>query len=87
MTLEQEQLNMMKEMGLSHSEEISSTLIDAGNKLTEKLQEVEESSMKPEIKQQTMKNVWSVWEKTNKRIMDSVDTYIDELYEKEKKKL
>jgi hypothetical protein len=87
MTLEQEQLNMMKEMGLSHSEEISSTLIDAGNKLTEKLQEVEESSMKPEIKQQTMKNVWSVWEKTNKRIMDSVDTYIDELYEKEKRKL
>lgn len=87
MALENQQLNMMKEMGLSHSDDISSTLINAGTMLTERLREVESSDMDPEIKQMTMKNVRSVWEKTNHRIMDSVDTYIDELYEKEKRKL
>ncbi len=54
---------------------------------SKKLREIEKSDMQPEIKQQTMENVRSVWEKANKRIMDSVDTYIDELYEKERKKL
>lgn len=87
MALESEQLNMMKQMGLSHSEEISSTLISVGTMLTEKLREVERSDIEPEIKKKTMENVRSVWEKTNRRIMDSVDTYIDELYQKEKKRL
>ena len=40
--------------------------------------------MLPEIKQMTLKNVRHVWNKTNTRIMESVDTYMDELYEKEK---
>lgn len=84
MILEKEQLQMMKEMGLSHSEEISNTLIKAGNMLTAKLQEVEESSMVPEIKGMTLKNIRRVWDKTSQRILESVDTYIDELYEKEK---
>ena len=84
--LEKEQLEMMKELGLSHSEEISNTLIKAGNMLTAKLQEIEESSMKPEIKKMTLSHVRTVWEKTNQRIMQSVDTYIDDLYEKERKR-
>lgn len=84
MVLEQQQLEMMKEMGLNHSEEISDTLIKAGNLLTSKLQQIEESSMLPEIKKMTLKNVRHVWEQTNQRIMDSVDTYMDELYEKER---
>lgn len=66
--LEKEQLEMMKELGLSHSEEI------------------EESSMKPEIKKMTLSHVRTVWDKTNQRIMQSVDTYIDDLYEKERKR-
>lgn len=84
--LEKEQLEMMKELGLSHSDEISDTLIKAGNMLTSKLQEVEESSMKDDIKKMTLDHVRRVWEKTNERIMQSVDTYIDDLYEKEKKR-
>jgi hypothetical protein len=87
MYLEKEQLQMMKDIGLSHSEEISNTLIKAGTMLTSKLEEIEESGMRPEIKTLTLKNVRHVWEKTNARIMESVDTYMDELYEKERKRL
>lgn len=84
--LEKEQLEMMKELGLSHSEEISNTLIKAGNMLTAKLREIEESNMKDEIKKSTLEYVRRVWDKTNERIMQSVDTYIDALYEKERKR-
>ncbi|MFP4331353.1 MAG: hypothetical protein ACOC45_04760 [Alkalispirochaetaceae bacterium] len=84
--LEKEQLEMMKELGLSHSEEISNTLIKAGTMLTNKIGEIERSSMTQEIKMATLKRVERVWEKTNDRIMQSVDTYIDELYEKEKRR-
>ncbi len=84
MVLEKQQLAMMKAMGLSHSDEISETLIDAGNMLTNKLHKVEESDMAPEIKSSTMKQIRQVWEKTNNRIMESVDTYMDELYERER---
>ncbi len=84
MSLEKEQLEMMKEIGLSHSEEISNTLIKAGRMLTAKLHEVENSEMLADIKQLTFRNVKQVWDKTNARIMESVDTYMDELYEKER---
>ena len=84
MLLEKEQLKIMQEMGLSHSDEISKTLIRTGNMLTEKLQDVEESRMEPEIKLMTLKNIRRVWEKTNDRIMESVDTYMDELRDKER---
>ncbi|TVR90498.1 MAG: hypothetical protein EA428_08295 [Spirochaetaceae bacterium] len=84
MYLEAQQLQMMKEIGLDHSEEISSTLIRSGNMLTNKLREVEESDMLPEIKHMTLKSVRRVWEKTNDRVLASVDTYMDELYEKER---
>lgn len=87
MVLEKEQLRMMKEMGLSHSEEISDTLIQAGTMLTNKLHEVEDSTMEPDIKAMTVKNIRRVWDKTNKRILESVDTYIDELYEKESRRI
>ena len=82
--LEQEQLQMMKEIGLAHTNEISDTLIKSGTMLTAKLDEIESSGMLPEIKQMTLTNVRHVWNKTNTRIMESVDTYMDELYEKEK---
>jgi hypothetical protein len=84
MVLEKQQLEMMKAMGLSHSDEISETLISSGNMLTGKLKKVEESDMAPEIKVSTIKQIRQVWEKTNNRIMESVDTYMDELYEKER---
>jgi len=84
MVLESQQLEMMKAMGLSHSDEISETLIKAGNMLTDKLSKVEVSDMAPEIKVSTIKHIRQVWEKTNTRIMESVDTYMDELYEKER---
>ncbi|MFP4613817.1 MAG: hypothetical protein ACLFM5_10525 [Spirochaetaceae bacterium] len=84
--LEKEQLEMMKELGLSHSDEISDTLIKAGTMLTNKLEEIEKSEMKDDIKKMTLDHVRRVWEKTNERIMQSVDTYIDDLYEKEKKR-
>jgi len=84
MVLEKEQLEMMKAMGLSHSEEISNTLIKAGNLLTSKLKDVEDSEMDPEIKIMTTRHIRQVWEKTNSRILESVDTYMDELYEKER---
>jgi hypothetical protein len=83
MVLEKQQLEMMKAMGLSHSDEISETLIQAGSMLSEKLNKVEESDMPPEIKVSTIKNIRQVWDKTNRRIMESVDTYMDELYERE----
>ena len=54
--------------------------------LTNKLQEIEHSEMTDEIKKMTLDHVRRVWEKTNERIMQSVDTYIDDLYEKEKKR-
>jgi len=84
--LEKQQLEMMKELGLSHSDEISDTLIKAGTMLTSKLEEIEESTMQDDIKKMTLDHVRRVWEKTNERIMQSVDTYIDDLYEKEKKR-
>lgn len=87
MVLEQQQLEMMKELGLNHSEEISDTLIKAGNLLTRKIEEVENSTMIPEIKAMTLKNVRHVWEQTSQRIMDSVDTYMEQLYEKERKRI
>ncbi len=40
--------------------------------------------MLPEIKNMTLKSVRRVWEKTNDRVLASVDTYMDELYEKER---
>ncbi|TVR34678.1 MAG: hypothetical protein EA404_02105 [Spirochaetaceae bacterium] len=87
MYLEKEQLQMMKEIGLAHSEEISNTLIKAGRMLTTKLMEIESSEMLDEIKSMTLKNVRRVWEKTSDRVMKSVDTYMDELYEKEQRRL
>lgn len=87
MSLEKAQLEMMKEMGLSHSEEISDTLIKAGMMLTAKLEEIERSNIQKDIKTMTLRNVRHVWDKTNARIMESVDTYMDELYEKEKHRL
>ncbi|ORC37394.1 hypothetical protein B4O97_04170 [Marispirochaeta aestuarii] len=83
MVLEKEQLKMMKEMGLSHTDEIAETLMKAGLMMTEKLKEVEESRMEAEIKLMTLTNIRRVWDKTNSRIMESVDTYMDELWEKE----
>jgi hypothetical protein len=85
MALEKEQLEVMKKMGLSHTDEISNTLIKSGNMLTEKLEEVEKSDMRDDIKKMTIDNIRSVWNKANQRILDNVDTYMDELYEKERK--
>lgn len=87
MTLEQQQLEMMKELGLAHSEEISNTLIKSGRMLTGKIVEIEESEMLPDIKQMTLKSVRHVWDQTNQRILESVDTYMDQLYEKERRKI
>lgn len=84
MVLEKQQLAMMKAMGLSHSDEISETLIQAGNMLTDKLQKVEESNMPDEVKASTLKQIRQVWDKTNSRIMESVDTYMEELHERER---
>ncbi|MBI9100473.1 MAG: hypothetical protein JEY91_18480 [Spirochaetaceae bacterium] len=52
--------------------------------LTDKLREVEGSTMEPDIKIMVLGNIRTVWTKTNSRILESVDTYMDELYEKEK---
>ena len=83
MILEKDQLQLMKDIGLSHSDEISNTLIKAGTMLTEKLKQVQEAPIEPEIKQMTMENIRTVWTKTNRRIMENVDTYMDELQERE----
>ncbi|GEM_PF-1802239 len=87
MMLEQQQLDMMKEMGLEHSDEISNTLIKSGRMLTRKISEIEESDMLPDIKKMTLTSVRHVWDQTNQRILESVDTYMDELYEKERRKI
>jgi hypothetical protein len=87
MVLEREQLDMMKNMGLSHSSEISDTLIKSGTMLTAKLEEVAESKMESEIKVNVIKSIRIVWEKTNCRIMESVDTYMEELSAKEKARI
>ncbi|MCF6335414.1 MAG: hypothetical protein L3J12_06710 [Spirochaetales bacterium] len=84
MILEKDQLQLMKDIGLSHSDEISNTLIKAGTMLTEKLRQVEEAAIEPDIKKMTMENIRTVWTKTNMRIMENVDTYMDELQEREK---
>ena len=73
-------------LGLAHSEEISNTLIKAGRMPTTKLLEIESSAMLDEIKTMTLKNVRRVWEKTRDRVMKSVDTCMDELYEKGKRR-
>jgi hypothetical protein len=83
MILEKDQLQLMKDIGLSHSDEISNTLIKAGTMLTEKLQQVQDAPIEDEIKQMTMENIRTVWTKTNKRIMENVDTYMDELQQRE----
>ena len=83
MILEKDQLQLMKDIGLSHSDEISNTLIKAGTMMTEKLLQVQDAPMEPEIKQMTMENIRTVWNKTNMRIMENVDTYMDELQERE----
>ena len=87
MVLEREQLNMMKSLGLSHSDEISNTLIKSGQMLTDRLREVEDSDMETDIKKMVYSNIRKVWEKTNTRILESVDTYMEELYAKERARI
>ena len=87
MVLEREQLEVMKKMGLSHTDEIANTLIKSGTMLTDKLREVEASDMNPDIKGMIMKNIRTVWDKTNNRILENVDTYIDDLYAREKARI
>ena len=86
LNLEKEQREMMGEIGLSNTEEIANTLIKSGKLLTDKINEVNKSDMDSEIKTNTLKNIRSIWDKTNERIMGSVDTYIDELAEREQQK-
>jgi len=85
MALEAQQVQMMKDLGLDHSGEVSDTLIKAGNMLTRKLEEVHSSSMTTDIKEQTVSRIRRVWDRTNQKIEDSLDSYMDELYEKERK--
>ncbi len=85
MSLERQQVQMMKDLGLDHSDEVSDTLIKAGNMLQRKLNDVIESSMSEEIKQNTLTNIRRVWDRTNSKIMDSLESYMDELYEKERR--
>ena len=85
MTLERQQVQLMKDLGLDHSDEVSDTLIKAGNMLQQKMDEVRVSTMSDEIKQVTLSNIRRVWDRTNNRIMDSLDSYMDELYQKEVK--
>lgn len=87
MTLEREQLEVMKNLGLSHTDEISNTLIKSGTMLTGKLREVEASDMDMDIKKMIMGNIRMVWDKTNSRILENVDTYMDELYAREKARI
>ncbi len=79
MALESQQVQMMKDLGLDHSDEVSDTLIKAGTMLTRKLEEVSSSVMTDTIKR--------VWNRTNEKIMNSLDSYMDELYEREQKRL
>jgi len=85
MALEAQQLQMMKDLGLDHSDEVSDTLIRAGEMLTRKLDEVRTSIMSDTIKDRTIDAIERVWDRTNRKIMDSLDSYMDELYEKERK--
>ena len=50
--------------------------------MTQKLLEVQDAPMEPDIKQMTMENIRTVWTKTNMRIMENVDTYMDELQQR-----
>lgn len=64
MALESQQVQMMKDLGLDHSDEVSDTLIKAGTMLTRKLEEVSSSVMTDAIKQRTIDNIgrlWTVW--------------------------
>ena len=83
MRIEHEQLKMMEDIGLTNTQEISNTLIKAAEMLTQQLEVVENSNLKPDIKEMTLKNIRKVWDKTNDRILNSVDSYIDELHKKE----
>jgi hypothetical protein len=85
MALERQQVQMMKDLGLDHSDEVSETLIKAGMMLQKKLEEVAGSLMSDEIKERTVMNIQRVWDRTSEKIMDSLDSYMDELYEKEKR--
>jgi hypothetical protein len=84
MALEHQQVQMMKELGLDHSDEVSDTLIKAGNMLQSKLNEVASSSMADDLKERTIGNIRRVWDRTNDKIMTSLDSYMDELEEKER---
>ena len=85
--LEKQQIQMMKDLGLDHSAEISNTLIKAGNLLTEQLNEAANSRMEDEVKAMTIENIRKVWNRTNEKIMESLDTYMEELYIKNNKHL
>jgi hypothetical protein len=86
MKIENENLKVMQDLGLSQAVEMAGTLIKSGTMLTEKLKEVKKSTMTPEIKKITMDQIREIWNKTNTRIRDSVDTYMTELTEKERNK-
>jgi hypothetical protein len=45
-----QQLDLMKSLGLSHSDEIAATLIRSGEMLTSKIREVNASDMEDDIK-------------------------------------
>ncbi|RKX83655.1 MAG: hypothetical protein DRP70_14455 [Spirochaetes bacterium] len=85
MALEHQQVQMMKELGLDHSDEVSDTLIKAGTMLQKKLDEVATSPMSDTLKEQTVGNIRRVWDRTNAKIMTSLDSYMDELEEKERR--
>ncbi len=87
MRLEEEQLSLMKDIGLSHTQEIADTLSRASAMLNDKLVEIGESELMPDIKQMTLTNVRRVWERTIARVTESVDTYMDQLYQKERTRL
>ncbi len=84
MALEHQQVQMMKELGLDHSDEVSDTLIKAGTMMQKKLDEVASSPMAATLKEQTINNIRRVWDRTNEKIMNSLDSYMDELEEKER---
>ncbi|MBF9018479.1 MULTISPECIES: hypothetical protein [unclassified Oceanispirochaeta] len=87
MVLEGQQLDLMKSLGLSHSDEIAATLIRSGEMLTSKIREVNASDMEDDIKKTIYSNIRQVWEKTNNRILESVDSYMEELYAREKARI
>ncbi len=87
MKLEEQQLSLMKDIGLSHTEEIADTLSRASTMLNNKLVEIAESDLMPDIKQMTLTNIRRVWERTIARVTESVDTYMDQLYQKDRTRL